>query len=158
MGKLSKERTANVFLHCFCMWTIYGATRNIAECKWILQQELLKEFYFEFWFLVKWSELCVSKQTFRLWIGSPQVLLLPKAGSPQVLVLPKAPQRLLGPPALHCTAPQGGAVGFHPPSETSQLYDTCSALTARCALTALILKSLEHLQTCKSWCFSAKGV
>lgn len=81
MGRLSKERTANVFLHCFCMWTICGATGNIAECKCILQQDLLKEFYFEFWLLVKWLECCVSKQTFSLRIGMSSRSAGPSQGS-----------------------------------------------------------------------------
>lgn len=102
MGKLNKERTANMFLHCFCMWTIYAATWNIAECKWILRQDLLKEFYFEFWLLVKPLECCVSKQTFSLWIGrfsrSFPRQVLQKCWSFQRL-----PKELLGPPALHCT-------------------------------------------------------
>lgn len=102
MGKLSKERTANTFLCCFCMWTIYGATRNIAESKCILQQDLLKEFYFEFWLWVKWLEHCVSKQTFSLWIGKFSRSAGPSQGSLKSCWGHQ-----------HCTAPQGEAVVFH---------------------------------------------
>lgn len=150
MGNLSKERTANVFLCCFCMRTIYGATWNVAECKCILQQDLLKEFYFEFWLLVKWLEHCVSKQAFSLWKDKFSRGAGPSQGS---LKSCWGHQQ--------CPAPQGGAVGFHraPWSQpASQLHHTSSALTARWALTALILKSLQHLQTCKSWYFAARGV
>lgn len=147
MGRLSKERTANVFLRCFCMWTICGATRNIAECKCILQQDLLKEFYFEFWLLVKWLECCVSKQTLSLWIGMSSRSAGPSQGSLKSCWGHQ-----------HCSPRRNCGISQIPGKPASQIYDTSSALTAWQAPTALILKSLEHLQTCKSWYFSAKGV
>lgn len=32
-GKLDKERTVNVFLHCSCKLTIYGDAEKIVKCK-----------------------------------------------------------------------------------------------------------------------------
>lgn len=125
MGKLGKERNANVLLHCFCMCTIYGATWYIADCKWILQQDLLKEFYFEFWLLAKWLEHCISKQTFSLWIGRFSRIVGPSQDKLSRSAGPSqdSPKSCWG--HQQCTAPQGGAVGFH----SSQWNQPASIMT-----------------------------